>query len=94
MTDRGETFDYVVVGGGGCRRDYRAALNMETCSLGEVQEAYREVAGGSAGRVVLHPQECPDPSYQIDADFNLTPEVMQKLPRHGQFVVPAEGRDA
>lgn len=91
MTDsRGETFDYVVVGGGGCRRDYRAAPNMETCSLGEVQEAYRKVAGGSAGRVVRHPQECPDQSHLLEANFNLTPEVMQKLP---QFVVPAEGPD-
>jgi hypothetical protein len=30
---------------------------LETCGLGEAQEAYRKVAAGSAGRVVLRPQE-------------------------------------
>ena len=37
--------------------DYRAAPIAETCGLGEAQEAYRKVAAGSAGRVVLRPQE-------------------------------------
>jgi NADPH:quinone reductase len=37
--------------------DYRAAPITETCGLGEAQEAYRKVAAGSAGRVVLQPQE-------------------------------------
>jgi hypothetical protein len=29
----------------------------ETCGLGDAQEAYRKVAAGSAGRIVLRPQE-------------------------------------
>ncbi|MGA7804271.1 quinone oxidoreductase family protein [Bradyrhizobium sp.] len=37
--------------------DYRAAPITETCGLGQAQEAYRKVAAGSAGRVVLRPQE-------------------------------------
>jgi NADPH:quinone reductase len=37
--------------------DYRAAPIAKICGLGEVQEAYREVAAGSAGRIVLRPQE-------------------------------------
>jgi NADPH2:quinone reductase len=37
--------------------DYRAAPITETCGLGEAQEAYRKVAAGSTGRVVLQPQE-------------------------------------
>jgi NADPH2:quinone reductase len=37
--------------------DYRAAPIAETCGLGEAKEAYRKVAAGSAGRVVLRPQE-------------------------------------
>ena len=37
--------------------DYRAAPITKTCGLGSVQEAYREVAAGSAGRIVLRPQE-------------------------------------
>jgi NADPH:quinone reductase len=37
--------------------DYRAAPIAETCSLTEAQAAYRKVAAGSAGRVVLRPQE-------------------------------------
>ena len=37
--------------------DYRAAPIAETCGLGEAQAAYRKVAAGSAGRVVLRPQE-------------------------------------
>jgi len=37
--------------------DYRAAPITEICGLGEAQEAYRKVAAGSAGRVVLQPQE-------------------------------------
>jgi NADPH:quinone reductase len=37
--------------------DYRAAPIVETCSLGEAQEAYLKVAAGSAGRVVLRPQQ-------------------------------------
>jgi NADPH2:quinone reductase len=37
--------------------DYRAAPIADTCGLGEAQEAYRKVAAGSAGRVVLRPQE-------------------------------------
>ena len=37
--------------------DYRAAPITETCGLGDAQEAYRKVAAGSAGRIVLRPQE-------------------------------------
>jgi NADPH:quinone reductase len=37
--------------------DYRAAPITETSGLGDAQEAYRKVAAGSAGRVVLRPQE-------------------------------------
>jgi NADPH:quinone reductase-like Zn-dependent oxidoreductase len=37
--------------------DYRAAPVAETCGLGEAQEAYRTVAAGAAGRIVLRPQE-------------------------------------
>jgi NADPH:quinone reductase len=37
--------------------DYRAAPITQTCGLGDAQEAYRKVAAGSAGRVVLRPQE-------------------------------------
>jgi NADPH:quinone reductase-like Zn-dependent oxidoreductase len=37
--------------------DYRAAPVAETCGLGEAQEAYRKVAAGAAGRIVLRPQE-------------------------------------
>jgi len=31
--------------------------SCKTCGRGDAQEAYRKVAGGSAGRVVLRPQE-------------------------------------
>jgi NADPH:quinone reductase-like Zn-dependent oxidoreductase len=37
--------------------DYRAAPIEETCGLGDAQEAYRKVAAGAAGRIVLRPQE-------------------------------------
>jgi NADPH:quinone reductase len=37
--------------------DYRAAPIAETCGLGKAQEAYRKVAAGAAGRIVLRPQE-------------------------------------
>jgi len=37
--------------------DYHAAPIAETCGLGEAQEAYRKVAAGASGRVVLRPQE-------------------------------------
>jgi NADPH:quinone reductase-like Zn-dependent oxidoreductase len=37
--------------------DYHAAPISETCGLGDAQEAYRTVAAGSAGRIVLRPQE-------------------------------------
>jgi NADPH:quinone reductase len=37
--------------------DYRASPITETCGLGEAPEAYRKVGSGSAGRVVLRPQE-------------------------------------
>jgi NADPH2:quinone reductase len=37
--------------------DYRAAPIAETCGLGQAQEAYRKVAAGTAGRIVLRPQE-------------------------------------
>jgi NADPH:quinone reductase len=37
--------------------DYRAAPIGETCGLGEVQAAYRRVAAGTGGRIVLRPQE-------------------------------------
>jgi NADPH:quinone reductase-like Zn-dependent oxidoreductase len=37
--------------------DYHAAPIAETCGLGEAQAAYRKVAVGAAGRIVLRPQE-------------------------------------
>jgi len=37
--------------------DYHSAPIAETCGLGKAQEAYREVAAGAAGRIVLRPQE-------------------------------------
>ena len=37
--------------------DYRAAPIAERCGLGKAQEAYRKVAAGAAGRIVLRPQE-------------------------------------
>jgi NADPH2:quinone reductase len=37
--------------------DYHAAPIAETCGLGEAQAAYRKVAAGAAGRIVLRPQE-------------------------------------
>jgi NADPH:quinone reductase len=37
--------------------DYAAAPIAETFGLGEAQEAYREVAAGAAGRILLRPQE-------------------------------------
>lgn len=37
--------------------DYRAAPIAETCGLSEAQEAYRKVAAGASGRIVLRPQE-------------------------------------
>ena len=37
--------------------DYRAAPISQICGLGKAQEAYRKVAAGSTGRVVLRPQE-------------------------------------
>src|SRR3984957_10743028 len=37
--------------------DYRAAPIAETCGLGDAQEAYRKVAAGAGGRIVLRPQE-------------------------------------
>jgi NADPH:quinone reductase len=37
--------------------DYRAAPITETCGLGDAQQAFRKVAAGSAGRIVLRPQE-------------------------------------
>ena len=37
--------------------DYHAAPIAETCGLSEAQEAYRKVAAGASGRVVLRPQE-------------------------------------
>ena len=37
--------------------DYRASPITETCGLGDAQKAYRKVAAGSAGRIVLRPQE-------------------------------------
>ncbi len=37
--------------------DYSAAPIVETCGLGDAQEAYRRVAAGAAGRIVLRPQE-------------------------------------
>jgi NADPH:quinone reductase len=37
--------------------DYHSAPIAETCGLGEAQEAYRKVATGAAGRIVLRPQE-------------------------------------
>ena len=37
--------------------DYRAAPIADACGLADAQEAYRKVAAGAAGRVVLRPQE-------------------------------------
>jgi NADPH2:quinone reductase len=37
--------------------EYRPAPIAETCGLSNAQEAYRKVAAGAAGRIVLHPQE-------------------------------------
>jgi len=37
--------------------DYRAAPIAECYGLGKAQEAYRKVAAGTAGRIVLRPQE-------------------------------------
>jgi NADPH2:quinone reductase len=37
--------------------DYRAAPIEKTCGLGEAQAAYRKVAAGAPGRIVLRPQE-------------------------------------
>ena len=37
--------------------DYRAAPISETFGLGDAQKAFRNVAAGSAGRVVLRPQQ-------------------------------------
>jgi NADPH2:quinone reductase len=37
--------------------DYRAAPISQICGLGEAQDAYRAVAAGTTGRVVLRPQE-------------------------------------
>ncbi|MFY9968267.1 MAG: zinc-binding dehydrogenase, partial [Roseiarcus sp.] len=37
--------------------DYRSAPIEETCGLSGAQEAYRQVAAGAAGRIVLRPQE-------------------------------------
>src|SRR3984885_11563376 len=37
--------------------DYRAAPISQICGLGEAQEAYRKVANGAAGRIVLRPQD-------------------------------------
>ncbi len=36
--------------------DYRAAPVSETCSLSDAQAAYRKVAAGAGGRIVLRPQ--------------------------------------
>jgi NADPH2:quinone reductase len=37
--------------------DYRAAPIAATCGLGEAREAYRKVAAGATGRIVLRPQD-------------------------------------
>jgi len=37
--------------------DYRAAPITETCGLADARDAFRKVAAGSVGRVVLRPQE-------------------------------------
>jgi NADPH:quinone reductase len=37
--------------------DYGAAPITETCGLAQAQDAYRKVAGGSTGRIVLQPQQ-------------------------------------
>lgn len=37
--------------------DYLAAPISETCGLGAAQQAYRKVAAGAAGRIVLRPQD-------------------------------------
>ena len=45
------------LGAEGWAGDYRAAPIAETCGLGQAQDAYRKVAAGTAGRLVLRPQE-------------------------------------
>jgi hypothetical protein len=35
----------------------RGGSEVRTCGLGDAQEAYRKVAAGSTGRIVLRPQE-------------------------------------
>jgi NADPH:quinone reductase len=37
--------------------EYHAAPIAETCGLRKAQEAYRKVAAGAAGRILLRPQE-------------------------------------
>jgi NADPH:quinone reductase len=37
--------------------DYRAAPIADVYGLGKAEEAYRKVAAGAAGRIVLRPQE-------------------------------------
>jgi NADPH:quinone reductase len=37
--------------------EFRAAPIAETVRLSEAQDAYRKVADGAAGRIVLRPQE-------------------------------------
>jgi NADPH2:quinone reductase len=37
--------------------DYRAAPIERTCGLAEARQAYRQVAAGAAGRIVLRPQD-------------------------------------
>lgn len=39
---------------------FRAARVAETYGMGKAQEAYRKVAAGAAGRIVLRPQECEE----------------------------------
>jgi NADPH:quinone reductase len=55
LTASAEILD--ALGPGFVAGDYRAAPIAETCGLGEAQEAYRKVAAGATGRIVLLPQD-------------------------------------
>src|SRR5271166_6363720 len=55
LTASAETLDALTPGF--VEGDYRAAPIEATCGLSEAQEAYRKVAGGATGRIVLRPQE-------------------------------------
>jgi NADPH:quinone reductase len=55
LTASAETLDALAPGF--LAGDYHSTPIAETCGLGGAQDAYREVAAGTAGRIVLRPQE-------------------------------------